>query len=128
MAVKFSSAAAARGATGSQSDRRAGARLRTADFDALYRRGTRQSTPHFLVLARRNKLARARFGISVKSALGGAVLRNRIKRRIRALLEASANLEGWDIVVQPRSAEVARADFAALEAELRSSLAALTKR
>jgi ribonuclease P protein component len=62
---------------------------------------------------------RSRFGISVKKALGNAVTRNRIRRRIREILRRNI-LEipsGWDIVIHPRHS-VARANFAALEAEL----------
>lgn len=127
MAEKFSSAAAARAATGSPSD---AGRLGSADFDALYRQGARRTAPHFLVLAWPNGTGRVRLGISVKSALGGAVVRNRIKRRVREMLRrAHQRLPvGWDIVVQPRTADVARANFAGLEAELTRLLAALAKR
>jgi len=61
----------------------------------------------------------SRFGISVKKALGGAVTRNRIRRRIREILRRN-RMEiptGWDIVIHPRSS-VARAEFAPLEVEL----------
>jgi ribonuclease P protein component len=55
----------------------------------------------------------------VKKALGGAVVRNRIRRRIREILRR--NLweipSGWDFVMHPRRS-VASADFAALESEL----------
>jgi ribonuclease P protein component len=61
----------------------------------------------------------SRFGISVKKALGGAVTRNRIRRRIREILRRNRTEipTGWDIVIHPRSS-VARAEFAPLEAEL----------
>jgi ribonuclease P protein component len=61
----------------------------------------------------------SRFGISVKKALGGAVIRNRIRRRIREILRRNRTEipSGWDIVIHPRSS-VARAEFAPLEAEL----------
>lgn len=70
--------------------------------------------------ADRSGAARAsRFGISVKKALGGAVIRNRIRRRIREILRRNRTEipSGWDIVIHPRSS-VARAEFAPLEAEL----------
>jgi ribonuclease P protein component len=68
---------------------------------------------------RQGRPATSRFGISVKKALGGAVVRNRIRRRIREILRRN-KMEipsGWDIVIHPRSS-VARAEFASLEAEL----------
>jgi ribonuclease P protein component len=51
--------------------------------------------------------------------LGGAVVRNRIRRRIREILRLHRREipQGWDIVVHPRSS-VARAKFAGLEEEL----------
>jgi ribonuclease P protein component len=61
----------------------------------------------------------SRFGISVKKALGGAVVRNRIRRRIREILRRNRTEipTGWDIVIHPRRS-VAQAPFAPLEAEL----------
>ena len=73
--------------------------------------------------ARRNEAAGpdrvSRFGISVKKALGGAVVRNRIRRRIREILRRNKTEipTGWDIVIHPKST-VAKSEFAPLEAEL----------
>ena len=72
-----------------------------------------------MVFYRANGGPRSRFGISVKKALGGAVLRNRIRRRIREILRRN-NSEispGWDIVIHPRSS-MTRTAFAAMEEEL----------
>jgi ribonuclease P protein component len=79
-----------------------------------------------LVLARHRARGGTRWGISIKARLGNAVLRNRIRRRVReALLHATPELPGgWDLVVQPRSPSVATADFAALSRELERLLAA----
>ena len=62
---------------------------------------------------------RSRFGISVKKALGGAVVRNRIRRRIREILRRNSSeiVSGWDFVMHPRRT-VASANFAVLQAEL----------
>ena len=62
---------------------------------------------------------RSRLGISVKKAVGGAVVRNRIRRRIREILRRNQTEipTGWDIVIHPRRS-VAEAPFAPLEAEL----------
>lgn len=70
----------------------------------------------------------SRFGISVKKALGGAVVRNRIRRRIREILRRNQTEipQGWDMVIHPRSS-VARAEFAPLEAELLRLLRSLPK-
>jgi ribonuclease P protein component len=56
-----------------------------ADFLAL-RAGRRSPTQAFLLLARPNEAAGkgARIGLTVTKKLGGAVIRNRIRRRLRA--------------------------------------------
>ena len=85
----------------------------------MYRGGQRRSSPQFAIFYRANSLSRSRFGISVKKALGSAVVRNRIRRRIREILRRNRSEypQGWDIVIHPRRS-VAEAPFAPLEAEL----------
>ncbi|HKV62058.1 MAG TPA: ribonuclease P protein component [Candidatus Acidoferrum sp.] len=93
--------------------------VRRGEFDAVYRAGKRRSSSHFTVFFRANELPQSRFGFSIKKALGGAVVRNRIRRRLREIVRCH-RLEipaGWDIVIHPKS-PVARAEFAALTAEL----------
>jgi ribonuclease P protein component len=112
--------------------------LRSADYEAVYGAGQRRSSPQFAVFFRSQRALAAnraktgvpdtmadgpspvsRFGISVKKALGGAVVRNRIRRRIREILRRNRTEipSGWDIVIHPRRT-VAEAPFAPLEAEL----------
>ena len=59
---------------------------RSRDFDAVYRHGRSVST-RFLVLYRFDREGdpdgEARLGIAVPKKIGGAVIRNRIKRRLR---------------------------------------------
>lgn len=59
---------------------------RSRDFDAVYRHGRSVST-RFLVLYRFDREgesdSEARLGIAVPKKIGGAVTRNRIKRRLR---------------------------------------------
>lgn len=80
------------------------------------------------MFARANGLGRSRFGISVKKALGGAVIRNRVKRRVREILRLSFSEipSGWDIVVHPRQPAI-REPFAKLAAELLKLIAAAAK-
>jgi len=61
--------------------------------------------------------------MSVKKALGVAVVRNRIRRRVREILRLHRQeiAPGWDIVIHPR-ATVAKAEFASIEAELLKTL------
>ena len=93
--------------------------MRRGEFDAVYRAGKRRSSSHFTVFFRANELPQSRFGFSIKKALGGAVVRNRIRRRLREVVRCH-RLEipaGWDIVMHPKSS-VAHAPFAALTADL----------
>jgi ribonuclease P protein component len=93
--------------------------LRRGDFDAAYRAGKRRSNSHFTIFLRANQLPHSRFGFSIKKALGGAVVRNRIRRRVREIVRCH-RLEipaGWDIVIHPKS-NVAKAEFASLTADL----------
>ncbi|HXN23911.1 MAG TPA: ribonuclease P protein component [Candidatus Dormibacteraeota bacterium] len=93
--------------------------VRRVEYEAVYRGGQRRSSGQFVIFIRANHLAHSRFGISVKKALGGAVVRNRIRRRIREILRQNFPEipTGWDIVIHPRSS-VARAEFSALTGEL----------
>ena len=93
--------------------------MRRGEFDAVYRAGKRRSSSHYTVFLRANELPQSRFGFSIKKALGGAVARNRIRRRLREVVRCH-RLEipaGWDIVIHPKST-VARAPFAALTTDL----------
>jgi ribonuclease P protein component len=93
--------------------------VRRSEYDAVYREGRRRSSREFTVFVRTNGLEFSRFGWSVKRALGTAVRRNRIRRRLREILRLHRQeiAPGWDIVIHPRSS-AATADFSALVQEL----------
>jgi ribonuclease P protein component len=84
--------------------------LRSADFRMVYDNGIRLSSPLFAAfcLARTDSAAGAgvRLGLTVPRALGGAVVRNRIKRRLREAFRMHRSRFGpqWDIVLNPRRA------------------------
>ena len=70
----------------------------------------------YLVLyARRNRTNSNRVGITVSKKLGKAVVRNRVRRRLREVYRLNEDrfLPGWDIVVVARSRSI-KADFATL--------------
>lgn len=93
--------------------------MHKADFDAVYREGRKRASREFAVFLRANGLPVSRFGWSIKKALGTAVRRNRIRRRVREIVRLHRReiAGGWDVVIHPR-ASAAAVEFAALTVEL----------
>src|SRR4051794_36973938 len=96
-----------------------------ADFLAA-NSGKRASTPGFILLVRDRKDAdpAMRVGFTVTRKIGGAVVRNRMKRRFRALareIVAAKGLPGSDHVMIGRANGIER-DFALLRSDLASAL------
>ena len=73
-----------------------------------------------MLFFRPNGLPHSRLGITVPARVGKAVLRNRLKRRLREAFRLNrVDLpRGWDILVNPRVG-LAKAPFATVERELR---------
>ncbi|MFT4026239.1 MAG: ribonuclease P protein component [Novosphingobium sp.] len=97
---------------------------RRSDFLAA-NRGLRIARPGFVLLARPNEGAGLRFGITVTKKIGNAVVRNRMKRRFRALVREllpSRGLPDHDHVLIGREGGVER-DFAKLREDLALALA-----
>ena len=86
-------------------------------FRALYARGKSAAAPSLVVYARKNRLKTiSRMGITCSVKLGGAVQRNRMRRRLREAyrLQESQFAPGYDIVIVARS-RCMKCSFAALE-------------
>ena len=100
---------------------------RRADFEAIGRRGTARSTPLLVLRWLRTERDDTRIGLSTPRTLGGAVQRNRVGRRLRALLRERLGTRigpGWDLllVARPAASEASQADLAsALDALLERS-------
>jgi ribonuclease P protein component len=96
---------------------------RRSDFLAA-NRGLRIARPGFVLLARPNDGHGLRFGITVTKRIGNAVVRNRMKRRFRALIRdllPASGLPDTDHVLIGREGGVER-DFALLHSELTAAL------
>ena len=86
---------------------------KTADFSVLRRNGHSWSDNKLVLKTRPNSLGLSRVGFSVSSQIGNAVVRNKVKRRLREAVRQSTVQEGWDLVLIARKA-AASADFATL--------------
>lgn len=99
-------------------------------------RARKQARAGFVLQARRRAAEEAAFappesarvGFTASKKVGGAVVRNRAKRRLRAL--AAAHLPtlarpGWDYVLIARAEETVARPYAALEADLIEAMAAI---
>jgi ribonuclease P protein component len=93
------------------------------DFSAVQERGASRSHPLLIVRSLRTDLEATRFGLSTGRRLGGAVVRNRVRRRLREALRVMAPSfrPGWDVLIIARPALV-EADHDALVGALRRLL------
>jgi ribonuclease P protein component len=90
-----------------------------ADFRRTRSEGRSWAHPLLGLHARQSGFAHFRAGIAVGKRVGGAVQRNRVKRRVRELLrDRLAELTpGWDVVISARP-PAAGATFAELGAAI----------
>jgi ribonuclease P protein component len=88
---------------------------RPQDFAAIQGAGTTRSHHYFTVRFLRTDLETTRFGLSTGRRLGGAVVRNRVRRRLREVLRVMAPSfqPGWDVLIIARPA-IVEADHDAL--------------
>jgi ribonuclease P protein component len=96
---------------------------RKADFDRAYASGRRVSSKSFTLILRDAQLDRARLGLTVPKRVGNAVVRNRVRRRLREAFRRNRDCvpAALDIVIQVRP-RAARLSYAALEEELLQAL------
>ena len=83
---------------------RAARLLKHSDFERVYKQGGRHFSSHMTVFYLRQAEGGARIGFTVGRVLGGAVQRNRIKRRLREAvrLRRSALKAAVDVVINPK--------------------------
>jgi ribonuclease P protein component len=96
---------------------------RPGDFARLAERGVLKTHPLLVGRFVRTDLDQVRFGLATGKRLGGAVVRNRVRRRIREELRAMTPSfqPGWDVLIIARPALV-DADHDALVWALRQIL------
>lgn len=77
-------------------------------FQRLYRKGTRAASPTLAMYSRPNGRCENRLGLTTGAKLGHAVVRNKLRRRLRAIYRShEAELKcGYDIVIVCRAASV----------------------
>ncbi len=97
---------------------------RPQDFAAFQGAGTTKAHPLFTARFVRTDLPTTRVGLSTGRRLGGAVVRNRARRRLREALRVMAPSfqPGWDVLIIARPGLVS-ADYQTLVAALRRVLA-----
>ncbi len=78
-------------------------------FQRLYRKGRRAATPTLALYSRPNGSGSNRMGLTTGTKLGHAVVRNKLRRRLRAIyrIHESEFKQGFDFVVVCRAASVA---------------------
>ena len=104
--------------------------LARADFQRCYRQGRRRSTGLLTLHRIESAAGRPRLGITATRKVGGAVVRQRLRRRVREIYRRwprRRELPDLDLVVHLRPA-AARAPFAELRDELESLLSQLDRR
>ena len=96
---------------------------RKADFDAIGRHGKVRSDRLLVLRSLRTPGQGTRIGLSTPRSLGGAVQRNRVRRRLRDLVRQrlDATGSGWDLLLIARP-EAGTASYAELREALRSLL------
>ena len=120
--------------------------LRHSDFERVYKQGRRHFSSHMTVFYLRQALGAtaeqalpeqavpeqgARVGLTVGKVLGGAVVRNRIKRRMReAVRQRRSVLQGAgavDVVINPKKS-VLTLDFSLVLEEVGRALETIAKK
>jgi ribonuclease P protein component len=83
---------------------------RRKDFDNVFRKGRSWNNELLVLRSVPNDLPHNRYGFITSKRLGKAVVRNRVRRRLRETVRVLPIAMSWDIVVSAKVAAAA-ADF-----------------
>jgi ribonuclease P protein component len=106
--------------------------LRHADFERVYKQGRRHFATHitafYLLRDMEQGLSGPRIGFTVGKALGGAVQRNRIKRRLREAIRLNEfpGSVALDVVINPKRSVLAM-DFSDLQSEVAKAFGTIAR-
>ncbi len=78
------------------------------EFRRIYRKGKSAVSPWLVLYCQRNRQGRTRLGVTVSTKLGKAVVRNRVRRRLREIWRLNQEVlqPGWDIILVARGRAV----------------------
>jgi ribonuclease P protein component len=95
---------------------------RHKDFDAVFEKGQVLANRLLVLRSLPNQLPHNRYGFITSKRLGKAVVRNRVRRRLREGVHALPARAGWDVIISAR-VPAAQADFHKLKAAVANLLA-----
>ncbi len=78
------------------------------EFRRIYRKGKSAVSPWLVLYCQKNRQGRTRLGVTVSTKLGKAVVRNRVRRRLREIWRLNQDVlqPGWDIILVARGRAV----------------------
>lgn len=93
--------------------------LKSSDFRRALKQGRRLRSPHLTVVVFQRQYGKVRLGLTVSKKIGNAVVRNRLKRRLREIVRVrrSSLVRPWDVLVLAQEGSGAL-NLAALALEL----------
>ncbi len=102
--------------------------LKHTDFERVYKQGRRHFATHMTVFyLPRLEADGVRVGFTVGKVLGGAVVRNRMKRRLREAVRLHGMLPaGTDVVINPKKSLLTAA-FVDIQREIRRAFEVIGK-
>jgi ribonuclease P protein component len=95
---------------------------RPADFDKVHSQGRSWANGPVVMKTVPNGLSFSRYGLSVGRRVGNAVVRNRVKRRLREILRNKYIVPGFDIVLLAK-ASAAATSYQSIDSAVASVLA-----